>query len=379
LKFVKDTKIFEHGEMATAVVYLSERMEVLSSAPMNGGHAVADTLFIMQVPHHHFIEDPAAELRSVMERHGLPKDSVGFMTAAEVKYVFSCCETEFEGAETFAAATAGLSNHVVAGDVIEDWDERFKRSMERYEMLLAGTINIIGVSPSPLTDAAKVNLMMPIVEAKSAALASLGYRETGTTSDAVAVVSPIGADRAEFTGTGVPLGISMARSVKAAVASNLVKRRDFPHMGTYIDRLKASGTTREDMSGIAARLFAVDRGQFDDALDSLTGNADVSALVQGAIAIDDLGSKDCICAVPRGRFADGSGLAANGAIGEQIARYVSGEAGASEFRSMKENMPDELRRLSPFIRMAVCGLIGGIVPTVSKKRSLKEHEIPKRY
>jgi adenosylcobinamide amidohydrolase len=366
--------------MATAAVYLSERMEVLSSAPMNGGHTVTDTLFIMQVPHHHFIEDPDAELRSVMERCGLPKDAVGFMTAAEVKYVFSWCETEFEGAETFAAATAGLSNHVVAGDVIDNWDERFRISMERYKMLLAGTINIIGVSSAPLTDAAKINMMMPIIEAKSAALASLGYRETGTTSDAVAIVSPIGEDREEFTGTGVPLGISMARSVKAAVAGNLIKRRDFPHMGTYLDRLNAAGLPAEEAAGIASELSGADIKRIDDALCGLSDNADVAALIQGAIAIDGIGLKDCICGIPRGAFADGSaGITAHEAVGRQIAKYISGEEGAAEFNRLKDDMPEGLRKLPPFTGMAACGLIGGIIRSVSEERPPKRESPEKRY
>jgi alpha-ribazole phosphatase CobZ len=373
MKFVKGTKIFEDGEMATAVLYLTERMEVLSSAVLNGGHNVTDTLFIMQVPHHHFIEDPIGELHNVRKKYGLPEDAVGFMTAAEVKYVFSDSEHEHEGVTAYAAATAGLSNHVVAGDLIENWDERFRISQERYRMLLAGTINIIGVSPVPLTTEAKINLLMPIIEAKSAALATLGYKETGTTSDAVAVVSPTEGPRTEFSGTGVPLGIAMARSVKSAVISNLVKRGDFPYIGTFVDRLKDAGIPREKMWEAALELYipnpewdtAEIKRLFDEKLDILCEDINISSLVQGAIALEELGDKDCICAMPRGMFAtDPIHLIADEIFGMQIAQYIAGTRGIFEFHRFDRHKPGIIGELGPFLDDTVCGLVGGIMSFV---------------
>ncbi|MDR0523029.1 MAG: adenosylcobinamide amidohydrolase [Candidatus Methanoplasma sp.] len=357
MRYVEGTEIVTDGEMATAVVRLSERMEVLSSAPLNGGHAEADALFIMQVPHRHFIRDPVAELVSVRDACGLPEDAVGFMTAAEVEYVFSEAESSHGGADTFAAATAGLSNHVVAGETIDNWDERFSISMERYRMLLAGTINVIGVSPSPLTDAGKVNLMIPMVEAKSAALASLGYRETGTTSDAMAVVSPIGGDRVQFTGTGVPIGISMARSVKSVVASALAKRGDFPHMGTLADRLREAGFDEDRIWRDHMRVApGGDRGAFAEGLAEACLDPGLSALVQGAIALDGLAAKGCICAAPRGSMEFGG---ADRRMGEAVAAAAGGPGAAALFRRASEALA-EARGNAPFAECAVLGLACGL-------------------
>lgn len=373
MRYVKDVKVFDDGGLATAVVYLTERMEVLSNAVKNNGHAVADVLFIMQVPHRYETNDPIRDMGEVMKKHNIPDDAVGFMTAAEVKYVFSTNETDYDGMTTFAAVTAGLSNHVVAGEVIEDWDERFRISQERFRMLVGGTINIIGISPVPLTDSAKINLFMPMIEAKSAAMNILGYRETGTTSDAVAIVSPIGEPRETYSGTGMPIGISMARSVKAAVISNLVKRGDLPHMGTFMDLLKKRGISKDIMWDAALKLYIPNpewdtddlRKRFDARLDTLCQDINISSLIQGAMALEDLGDKDCICAMPRGMFSeDPIHLIADEIIGMQIAQYIAGTRGIFEFHRFDRHKPGIIGELGPFMDDMLCGLIGGIMSSI---------------
>ncbi len=373
MKYVRDTKIFEHGGLATAVIYLTEKMEVLSSAVLNGGHIITDTLFITQVSHGYRSDDPLGDIVTVRNMLELPMNSVGFMTAAEVKYVFTGIESEHEGCITYAAATAGLSNQVIAGELLEHWEERFKLSQERYRILVGGTINIIGVSPVPLTDVAKVNIFMPMIEAKTSALATLGYKETGTTSDAIAIVSPIGENRVEYAGTGVPLGISMARSVKAAVISNLVKRGDLPAMGTFVDRLDEIGITKDEMWNAAMEIYLPNpawdikdmRSRFDRKLSVLCEDINISSLVQGAIALEDLGIKDCICAMPRGMFSeDPIHLIADEIIGMQIAQYISGTRGIFEFHRFDRHKPGIIGKLGPFLDDMVCGLVGGIMSAI---------------
>ena len=373
MRYVKDVRMLTDGEMATAVIRLSEKMEVLGSAVKNSGHTVTDTLFITQVPHDYVTEDPVADIEKIMEKHKIPSDAVGFMTAAEVKYVFSTIETEYNGMRTFAAATAGLSNQVVAGELLENWEERHKLSMERHRMLVGGTINIIGISPVPLTDAAKINIMNPMIEAKSAALSILGYRETGTTSDAIAIVSPIGDERESYAGTGMPIGISMARSVKAAVISNLVKRGDYPYMGTFMDVLKGKGITQELMWEAALELYIPNpdwntadlKRRFELKIGILSKDINVSSLIQGAVALEEIGSKDCICAMPRGMFAkDPIHLIADEIIGMQIAQYIAGTRGIFEFHRFDRHKPGIISKLGPFMDDMLCGLIGGVMSSI---------------
>jgi len=373
MRYVRGTEIKECDGMATAIIHLTERMEVLGSAILNGGHNITDTLFIMQVPHDYMSEDPVGDMKSTRDMYGLPEDSTGFMTAAEVKYVFTASESEFDGVVSFAAVTAGLSNQVVAGDTLDDWAERHSISLERGRMLTAGTINIIGVSSFPLTDEAKINMMMPMIEAKTAALSMLGYRETGTTSDAIAIVSPSDGKREDYSGTGTAIGISMARAVKAGVISNLVKRGDYPVMGTIVDRLADIGITRDMLWSAAMEIYIPNpdwdeselRTIFDEELDILSEDINIASLIQGAIALEDLGSKDCICAMPRGMFAtDPIYLIADEIIGMQIAQYIAGTRGIFEFHRFDRYKPGVIGTSGPFIDDMLCGLVGGIMSFV---------------
>lgn len=373
MRFVRSTEIDEHGDLATVVITLSERMEVLSNALLNGGHAVTDTLFVMQVPHKTPLVDPWAQIRAERDRLGLPQDAVGMMTAAEVKHVYTGTAVEYGGVEAFAAVTAGLSNQVVAGDVIDDMEERSRISMERYRRLVGGTINTIGISPVPLTLEGKVNLMIPMIEAKSAALGEMGYRETGTTSDAIAVVCPAGDERETFAGTGTALGIAMARSVKAGVIANLVKRGDYPVAGTFIDALSRAGIPREELWKAAEELYDPNpdwetetiRTMFEGRLDVLSNDINVSSLIQAALSLDVLGGKGCICALPKDLFeTDPIHLIADEMIGIQIAVYIAGTRGSFEFNRFDRYKPGIIGTAGPFTDDMLCGLVGGVMSSI---------------
>ncbi len=65
MRYVKSVEVHpEDNFEATAVIRFTERMEVLSSAPYNGGHAVTDTVFIMQVAHDFSCPDYMGVLRA---------------------------------------------------------------------------------------------------------------------------------------------------------------------------------------------------------------------------------------------------------------------------------------------------------------------------
>lgn len=224
---IESTEIRQVGGMPVGVVRFREPMEVLSCAVLNGGRSVTSALFIMRVSRDYDNDDPASHAASVRDVLGLPEDSVGMMTAAEVDRVFNVAVGEYNGISVEAVATAGLSNQVMAGDVLDNYPERRVVS-DRRASRLAGTINIAVISPEPLTEEGRVNMFIPLVEAKSAAMADRGYRETGTTSDAMAVISPVGGSRVSYTGTGSDIGIAAARAVRTAVGRALEIRGEHP-------------------------------------------------------------------------------------------------------------------------------------------------------
>ena len=217
---------------SVAVIEFNERMDVLSSCFLNGGFAETSTIVIIQVDPEYF-HDPIADAKKVLETLKLPSDTVCFMTAAEVYQVFTKERVNHNGYDCLALVTAGLSNQVVAGEEILDWDQRKILSNERHKRVAelyppAGTINIVGVVSEPMTDSAKVNAFIPITEAKSAAMHDLGYEETGTTSDAIAIVCPKKGNIQNYAGTGFGFGLSLAKAVRSAVRKSLIKRLDFP-------------------------------------------------------------------------------------------------------------------------------------------------------
>ncbi len=75
MTYIKETKVvWLPDKSADAVIRLTERMEILSSAPLNGGSVTADTLFIMQVPHDFCCEDFDKYLIEKRDSLGLPED-----------------------------------------------------------------------------------------------------------------------------------------------------------------------------------------------------------------------------------------------------------------------------------------------------------------
>lgn len=313
-----DHEIAEVDGFPVAVVRFDTEMEVLSSAVLNGGSTTTSTLFIMQVCKDYRHDDPVAHMASVRDALDLPEDSVGMMTAAEVDHVFNIQSSVFDGVSMDAIVTAGLSNQVVAGELLVDWEERHKLSMKRAARMLAGTINIAVVSSVPLTEAGKVNLFISLVEAKSAALADFGYRETGTTSDSMAIVSPIGDDRVTYTGTGSAPGIAATRAVRAAVGRSLRTRGEHPvsedpyklldGLG-YIDRLISASVnvgSKEPESDVRKLLSR------DDIRASLDVLMHVSNRVDSMYADGDFGPRDIVSKMVEATF--GISLPARGGV-----------------------------------------------------------------
>ncbi len=361
MKYIKSTEVREEGEYeGTAIIRLAERMEVFSSAPLNGGLTVTDTLFIMQVPHKFACRDYLSVLKAKAEQYGLPEDSVGFMTAAEVRYVFNHAVETVDGTEVFSAATAGVTNCVCAGDVLEDWERKARRSEEIYRRLIGGTINIVTVVPVPLTDAGKVNLLAPMIEAKVLAMRDLGYAETGTTSDALAVVSPVGEDRLPFAGTGTAVGIAAARTVRKVVAQALHLRGESPEPPTSLEMLGRKGITDEMLWDCASACGLNEdlKGEFDDVIDSMGSDPDICALIYAILSAGEMAEKNCICNQMDGEVPD---VLVDGSISMFLAGRISETRGSDATVDLLRMRPLKEAGLPEYLENAAYGLVAGVV------------------
>ncbi|MCQ2078611.1 MAG: bifunctional adenosylcobinamide hydrolase/alpha-ribazole phosphatase CbiS [archaeon] len=361
MRYVRSVEV--HGEdnfEATAVIRFTERMEVLSSAPLNGGHAVTDTVFIMQVPHDFCCEDYMKILRDKAAQYSLPEDSVGFMTAAEVRYVFSSAEEPCDGDSVYVASTAGVTNCVCAGDPLTDWERRSQRSAEIYRRLIAGTINVVAVSPYPLSDPGKINLMIPLVEGKTLAMRDLGYEETGTTSDAMAVVSPIGPDRCEFGGTGTPLGMAVARCVRKSVAECIRKRGESPEPKTSMQMFQQRGVTPEMVWECASACGMSEdvRAEFDEVFDAMGGDPDICALVHATFAAGYMSDRNCIHDQMEGEAPD---VLVDGTLAMFLAGRISETRGSDATVDLLRMHPLRGRGIPEYVENTVYGLVAGVV------------------
>lgn len=273
----------EYSGYPVAVIRFSERLEVLSNAILSGGISEADAAFVMEVPKDFHCDGYMGYIRNVRDSLGLPENSVGMMTAAEVDCVFNVKSSDLDGTEVTAFATAGLANHVIACEELKDYDKKTEVSLKRMRTLRPGTINIGVISPVPLTMEGKVNLMIPLVEAKAVAMRMQGFLETGTTSDSMAVFCPKGDGRVNWTGTGTDIGIAAARAVIDAVGWALKARDEHPMPLEPRDALERMGLTEEYLYSSSDK--GLSREEFGERLDAILSDQRVAAALDIACTV----------------------------------------------------------------------------------------------
>ncbi len=138
------------------------------------------------------------------------------MTAASMN-TFEIKKEFIDRTEILILVTAGLSNARRVGDKADYNND-------------AGTINIIMYTSAILTEAAMIEAVMIITEAKTAAIEELkiispisGKLATGTGTDSVAVISGYGPEKYEFCGKHVLLGEIIGKNVLDAVKRSIKK------------------------------------------------------------------------------------------------------------------------------------------------------------
>ncbi|MFC6085023.1 adenosylcobinamide amidohydrolase [Sphaerisporangium aureirubrum] len=176
---------------------------MISSAVLGGGIGPAEWVLNAQVDAGYSRTDPVEHLREMAP----PGPGVGMLTAASVGRHTRAAD---HGAE--AVATVGLRVPTWAAAPEGAADPELRPPSPR-----PGTINIIVAVPVAMSDAALVNAVMTVTEAKTQALIEAGYACTGTASDAVCVAVPVHGPPEPFGGPRSVWGARVARAVHAAV------------------------------------------------------------------------------------------------------------------------------------------------------------------
>lgn len=209
------------AELYVLVSLLGSDFRVLSSSVLNGGLTSARHVLNLKVPGDlGELEDPAITLQNYADSLGCDGAVIGMMTAASMNSL-RLYEDTVQGVDIVVLVTCGLDNARCVGDRAE------YRSMMT-EPLQAGTINIIMLTSVAMSDAAKVEAVQMITEAKSAALCEAGIVSpvseriaTGTGTDAVAVMSRVGGQEIAYCGKHVRFGEVLGRLVFDAVMDSI--------------------------------------------------------------------------------------------------------------------------------------------------------------
>ncbi len=199
----------------TLIVTFPEPYRVLSWAPLNGGFCQARAILNHQVRTDEYpAEEPATFLAGVARQLALAEPVVGLMTGVLMeRLVRRIFQRQDFAVECFA--TVGVSNALAVGDPAT-YDEK------------PGTINVIIAVNRPLTDAALVEAVAIVTEAKTRALSEArikstisGALATGTGTDCVALACPVGAPMFHYCGKHTSLGEFVGRAAYEAIAEGL--------------------------------------------------------------------------------------------------------------------------------------------------------------
>lgn len=192
----------------------------ISSAVYGGGSGRLKRAVNQYVSRDYECSNPVQDLENKLQEWGYPlEDCAGLMTAVPLEHA-AVAEEDTGSAGIFCCVTAAAGNAARAGS---------QRSV--LAAYRPGTINIMLGIDGWLSQSAMVNAVMTATEAKTAALADLGIKDsenglsaTGTTTDAM-VVAVSGSRRyaAEhvYAGTATDLGGAIGRLVYSTVTESL--------------------------------------------------------------------------------------------------------------------------------------------------------------
>ena len=170
----------------------------IASSVLGGGLGERSWVINATVDHAYCEPDPAADAAALANALGLDVgDGAVLLTGVDVRRFVAADDG---GAEV--VATVGIGT---------------------------GTINVVAWLPAPVHDAALVNLVSTIAEAKAQAFTDTATRGTGTPTDAVVVCCPAGAgpddDDHRYGGPLSTWGSRVAGAARLAIATGLARDR----------------------------------------------------------------------------------------------------------------------------------------------------------
>ncbi|GAB2804297.1 adenosylcobinamide amidohydrolase [Streptomyces daliensis] len=190
----------------------------VSSGPYGGGLGERRWVLNATVSPDADLSAPEAHLRRVGEELGCAGPGTGLMTAVDVRHRV----TRNEDGVTVTATT---------GVGVPLWAAAPEPTVAAPAPGTPGTVNVVAALPVRLSEAAMINAVATVTEAKTQALLEAGVPGTGTCTDAVVLVCPPHGPAESYGGTRSRIGAPLARAVHAAVREGL--RVPEPQHHTY--------------------------------------------------------------------------------------------------------------------------------------------------
>jgi adenosylcobinamide amidohydrolase len=206
---------------STLAIFLPDRYRVLGWAPLGGGTRGAELIVNHQISpgDRAATEAPRLHLGHVVRSLGVnPSRAVAMMTGAQIKNAASTTEKRGNMIVT-AWCTAGCSNALRVGDPAS------------VETTAPGTINLVVLINQPLSEAAMVEAIQIVTEARVAAVLAArvksvrsGKPATGTGTDCIAVAAPEDGTAHLYCGKHTRLGELIGRAAYRSCSRSLAKR-----------------------------------------------------------------------------------------------------------------------------------------------------------
>ncbi len=205
----------EAGKDVPALVWrFDPPVLAISSGPLGGGLGLRNWALNATVPMGYDRDDPDVHLAELAAGLGLGGGpGVGLLTGLDVTRRVAASDGGVS-----VTATVGLGLPCWAAAVDDGGDPAHGGGgARRVPRQPVGTINIVARVPVRLSDAALVNAVSTVTEAKTQAIWRAGIEATGTCTDAICVVCPAAGPAEPYCGPRSVWGARLARAVYAAV------------------------------------------------------------------------------------------------------------------------------------------------------------------
>jgi adenosylcobinamide hydrolase len=202
----------DRADLAVACWRFPVPLLAVTSAPYGGGLGRRAWVLNAQVAVGYHRTDPAGHVAELAGELGLDGPGVGMLTAVDVRGISTGRE---DGVSV--AATVGLTDPAWAAAEDAGSPDHAGTAADTGPSTVAGTVNIIAALACRLTDAALVNAVMTVTEAKCQALWDAGLAATGTPTDAVCVLCVPAGPAELFGGPRSRWGSRLARATYRAV------------------------------------------------------------------------------------------------------------------------------------------------------------------